>query len=204
MTRISITLFALLAGIVSMAQDWSAAVAKVNGDKNFSSASVAVLLDSIGVSVTDNGSGSFTIHKALRIQDRRGALAHRVLVYDYDPLTASAQFDKVTVYGTDGTVRNIDTATTCDYAAPARAIYWGARQIMIELGELNPGDIVDYTINKKGFTYALLADIPADDDERFVPPMRGEFYDIVPFWVDYPTVKKVYSVSVPDGKPVQY
>lgn len=204
MTRISITLFALLASIVSMAQDWSAAVAKANGDKNFSSASVAVLLDSIGVSVTDNGSGSFTIHKALRIQDRRGALAHRVLVYDYDPLTASAQFDKVTVYCADGTVRNIDTATTCDYAAPARAIYWGARQIMIELGELNPGDIVDYTINKKGFTYALLADIPADDDERFVPPMRGEFYDIVPFWVDYPTVKKVYSVSVPDGKPVQY
>ena len=55
-----------------------------------------------------------------------------------------------------------------------------------------------------GFTYALLADLPADDEERFVPPMRGEFYDIVPFWVDYPTVNKIYSVSVPENKPVQY
>ena len=204
MKKISTALLVLLTSIATMAQDWSAAAAKADGDKNFSSASVAVLLDSTGVSVTDNGSGSFTIHKTLRIQDRRGALAHRVLVYDYDPLTASAKFGKVTVCSADGTVRDIDPSTACDYAAPARAIYWGARQIMIELGELNPGDIVDYTIDKKGFTYALLADIPSDDDERFVPPMRGEFYDIVPFWVDYPTVEKIYSVSVPENKPVQY
>ena len=204
MKKISLFVLALLATLAGTAQSWTAAVEKADADKNFSSAAVAVLLDSTGVSVTDNGSGSFTIHKVMRIQNERGALSHRVLVYDYDPLTASARFDNVTIYGSDGSVRQIDPSTTCDYAAPARAIYWGARQIMIELGALQPGDIVDYTIAKKGFTYALLADIPSDDDERFVPPMRGEFYDIVPFWVDYPTVKKVYSVSVPDNKPVQY
>ena len=204
MKRTTFFVIALLATITIVAQDWSAVAKKAANDKNFASAAVAVLLDSTGVSVTDNGSGSFTIHKVLRIQNKRGALAHRVLVYDYDPLTAAAHFDKVTVYCNDGSVRNIDTATACDYAAPARAIYWGARQIMIELGELQPGDVIDYTIAKKGFTYALLADIPSDDDERFVPPMRGEFYDIVPFWVDYPTVEKIYSVSVPGNKPVQY
>ena len=204
MKKISLFVLVLLATLAGTAQSWTVAVEKADADKNFSSAAVAVLLDSTGVSVTDNGSGSFTIHKVMRIQNERGALSHRVLVYDYDPLTASARFDNVTIYGSDGSVRQIDPSTTCDYAAPARAIYWGARQIMIELGALQPGDIVDYTIAKKGFTYALLADIPSDDDERFVPPMRGEFYDIVPFWVDYPTVKKVYSVSVPDNKPVQY
>ena len=204
MKKITLFFFALLTALAGTAQSWTAAVEKANADKKFTSAPVAVLLDSIGVNVTDNGSGSFTIHKVLRIQNERGALSHRVLVYDYDPLTASAHFDNVTIYGSDGSVRQIDPSTTCDYAAPARAIYWGARQIMIELGALQPGDVVDYTIAKKGFTYALLADIPSDDDERFVPPMRGEFYDIVPFWVDYPTVKKVYSVSVPDNKPVQY
>ena len=204
MKRLTIFTLALMAAITIVAQDWSAAAKKAASDKNFTSAAVAVLLDSTGVNVTDNGSGSFTIHKVLRIQDKRGALAHRVLIYDYDPLTASARFDKVTIYGNDGSVRDIDTSTTCDYAAPARAIYWGARQIMIELGALQPGDIIDYTIAKKGFTYALLADLPTDDDERFVPPMRGEFYDIVPFWVDYPTVEKIYSVSVPANKPVQY
>lgn len=204
MKKITFFVFALLVAVAGAAQSWTAAAEKAKADKNFSSAPVAVLLDSTGVSVTDNGSGSFTIHKVLRIQNNSGALSHRVLVYDYDPLTASARFDKVTVYGSDGSVRQVDPATTCDYAAPARAIYWGARQIMIELGALQPGDVVDYTIAKKGFTYALLSGLAADDDERFVPPMRGEFYDIVPFWVDYPTVEKVYSVSVPENKPVQY
>ena len=204
MKKITFFVFALLVAVAGAAQSWTAAAEKAKADKNFSSAPVAVLLDSTGVSVTDNGSGSFTIHKVLRIQNNSGALSHRVLVYDYDPLTASARFDKVTVYGSDGSVRQVDPATTCDYAAPARAIYWGARQIMIELGVLQPGDVVDYTIAKKGFTYALLSGLAADDDERFVPPMRGEFYDIVPFWVDYPTVEKVYSVSVPENKPVQY
>lgn len=205
MKRTAILLFALLTAFAASAQGaWSSAVEKVKGDKAFSAAAAAVLLDSVGVSVTDNGSGSFTIHKVIRIQNNSGALAHRVIVYDYDPLTASARFDKVTIYGSGGSVREVDASSACDYAAPARAIYWGARQIMIELGALQPGDIIDYTIAKKGFTYALLADLPADDEERFVPPMRGEFYDIVPFWVDYPTVNKIYSVSVPENKPVQY
>lgn len=61
---------------------------------------------------------------------------------------------------------------TCDYAAPARAIYWGARQIMIELGSLEPGDTVSYEISKKGFTYALLAG-GEDDDTRFIPAHAG-------------------------------
>lgn len=205
MKRTAILLFAFLTAFAASAQGaWSSAVEKVKGDKAFSAAAAAVLLDSVGVSVTDNGSGSFTIHKVIRIQNNSGALAHRVIVYDYDPLTASARFDKVIIYGSDGSVREVDASSACDYAAPARAIYWGARQIMIELGALQPGDIIDYTIAKKGFTYALLADLPADDEERFVPPMRGEFYDIVPFWVDYPTVNKIYSVSVPENKPVQY
>ena len=204
MIRIALFILTLLTVGGALAQDWSKTINKIKENKDFSSAAVTVLLDSVGVCVTENGSGSFTIRKVIHVQNRKGALAHRVLVYDYDPLTAEARFDKVTVYCADGSVRNVDVATTYDYAAPARAIYWGARQIMIELGVLNPGDIVDYTIAKKGFTYALLSESLNADEERFVPPMRGEFYDIVPFWVDYPTVNKIYTLNVPENKPVQY
>ena len=134
MARITIFVYALMVCIATMAQSvWSDAIDKVKGDKAFTSAAATVLLDSVGVNVSDNGSGSFTIHKVVRVQNNSGALAHRVIIYDYDPLTAAAQFDKVTVYGSDGSVREIDRATACDYAAPARAIYWGARQIMIEI-----------------------------------------------------------------------
>ena len=55
---------------------------------------------------------------------------------------------------------------------------------------------MEYEIAKKGFTYALLT--AGDDDERFIPPMRGQFYDIAsPSGLPAPTVRKVYRVSMP-------
>lgn len=173
------------------------------------------LLDSTNVTVKDNGSGTFAIRKIIKIQSPAGALRNRIIKYDYDPLTAHAAFKNVTVYKANGDVFPVDVTQTCDYAAPARAIYWGARQIMIELGRLEPGDIIDYEITKKGFTYALLAGGSEasgalvlsgtnGDEDRFIPPMRGQFYDIVPFWSSDPTVKKVYQVALPKDKKVQY
>ena len=74
---------------------------------------------------------------------------------------------------------------------------------MLELGRLEAGDVVEYEISKKGFTYALLTGTE-DDESRFVPPMRGQFYDIVPFWVSEPTVRKVYKLSIPMEKEIQF
>lgn len=84
------------------------------------------------------------------MQNRSGALANRVLKYDYDPLTAFAEFHRVNIYKANGEVRPVDVGKTLDYTAPARMIYWGARQIMLELGRLDPGDIIEYEIHKKG------------------------------------------------------
>jgi len=73
---------------------------------------------------------------------------------------------------------------------------------MIELGRLEKGDAFEVFLFKKGFTYALLeAD---NDDEKYIPPMRGHFYDIVPFWSSVPTLSKVYQVSIPNTKKVNY
>lgn len=161
------------------------------------------LLDSTSVTVQSTGSGSFAVCKAVKILNTKGALAHRVLKYDYDPLTAHAEFKFVTVHKANGDVVNLDVKRQQDYVAPARAIYWGARQIMIEIGRLDVGDMIEYQINKKGFTYALLSGTE-DDESRFIPPMRGQFYDIVPFWVTQPTIKKVYKVSLPMEKEIQF
>ena len=161
------------------------------------------LLDSTSVTVQPTGSGSFAVCKTVQVMNTKGALANRVLRYDYDPLTAHANFKFVTIYKANGDVVKLDVSKQQDYAAPARAIYWGARQIQIELGRLQPGDIIDYQVDKKGFTYALLA-ANGDEDSRFIPPMRGHFYDIVPFWADQPTIRKVYKVSVPMEKDIQF
>jgi len=43
-----------------------------------------------------------------------------------------------------------------------------------------------------------------NDESRFIPPMRGQFYDIVPFWTTEPTVRKVYKVNIPMEKEMQF
>lgn len=97
------------------------------------------LLDSTAVTVQPTGSGSFTVCKIVKVMNTRGAVANRILKYDYDPLTAHAEFHRVTIYKANGDVINLDITQQQDYAAPARAIYWGARQIMMEIGRLGSG-----------------------------------------------------------------
>lgn len=212
--------FAFCSAGFAYGQTWKAEVAKAVSP-DFKNYPAVTLLDCTHVTVQETGQGTFTITKAVRINSQKGAVANRILKYDYDPLTAKAVFKKVTVYHADGTTEQINTRTY-DYAAPARAIYWGARQIMLEIGALKPGDVIEYQIEKKGFTYALLGNTAgsggmtagtngslnngADDEEsRFIPPMRGEFYDIVPFWATTePILQKIYQVTLPKEKPLQY
>lgn len=170
----------------------------------FDIADCVTLLDSTAVSVQESGSGSFAIYKKFKVQTLQGGVANHVIKYDYDPLTAFAEFKQATIYRAGGDIVNIDVTQACDYAAPARAIYWGARQIMLELGRLYPGDVVEYEIAKKGFTYALLAGAESEDESRFIPPMRGQFYDIVPFWVSELTLRKVYKLTIPKEKEIQF
>ena len=203
MNKIFLSVLLLLPALFPVqGQSWRALQQQAQKRGELASARQIILLDSTAVSVAPSGTGTFTINKVILVQNRSGALANRVLKYDYDPLTAFAEFHRVNIYKANGEVRPVDVGKTLDYTAPARMIYWGARQIMLELGRLDPGDIIEYEIHKKGFTYALLTDQP--DEERFVPPMRGQFYDIVPFWCDDPTMRKVYSVTLPREKEMQF
>ncbi len=203
-TFITFAAFLLYGVTTTQAQSWKIYEQAAQGEA-YTRYDCVNLLDSTNVSVQSSGQGSFTICRIIKIQTEEGALQQRVLKYDYDPLTAAASFKRVIIHHTDGTKTAVDVSRTLDYAAPARAIYWGARQIMLELGQLRPGDIINYEIVKKGFTYALLTNVPStEDDGRFVPPMRGQFYDIVPFWSNVPTVHKVYRVSLPKEKDLQF
>jgi hypothetical protein len=192
----------LFASALAYSQSWKPYEEAAKGEA-YAKYDCVALLDSTLVSVQPTGQGSFAVCKVIKVQTPKGAVANRVIKYDYDPLTAHAEFKRVTVHHADGHMEELDVKKTCDYAAPARAIYWGARQIMIEVGALQPGDVIDYEIAKKGFTYALLG-AGEEDESRFIPPMRGQFYDIVPFWSSAPTVRKVYKVNIPMEKEMQF
>jgi len=169
--------------------------------KEYPGSDFLVLFDSTEVDVQETGLSYFYTHQLFKILTPQGAIDKRNIEYGYDPLSAYVEFQMVKVYRKDGSVDVIDVANVLDYPAPARAIYWGAREQMVEVGRLEPGDAVEVKLFKKGFTYALLMQ---DDEERYIPPMRGHFYDIVPFWSSQPILEKTYITRIPSDKAVQY
>lgn len=161
-----------------------------------------ILFDSTIVKMEESGLSHVVNHRRIRANDFAGCRDLSCVKVDYEPLSSYVEFTTAVVRRASGRVDTLSTEAY-DYVAPARLIYWGASQKMIEVGHLDPGDEVEYSTYRKGFTYALLRD-GSSSDERFVPPMRGHFYDIVPFWSDDPVEEKVYRVSVLPSKNLKF
>ncbi|MFC2082375.1 DUF3857 domain-containing transglutaminase family protein, partial [Bacteroidota bacterium] len=159
------------------------------------------IYDSTNVDVKESGLSYVFIHELTKILTLDGAKAHRLVTFNYDPLSADIEIRSAKIYRKDGSVEILSPDKFYDYPAPARAIYWGARDKAVDFGRLEPGDAIETVIFRKGFTYALLLD---EDDNKFIPPMKGHFYDIIEFWSSVPIIEKVYSVAMPMDKPLQY
>jgi len=125
----------------------------------------------------------------------------RTVRFNYDTLSAYIEIKSATIYKKDGRIIPISLDEVCDYPQPARMIYWGMREKMVPFGRLEVGDAVSVQLFRKGFTYALLYD---EAEQRYIPPMKGHFYDIVPFWSYHPVKEKYYEVQMPADKPLQY
>lgn len=159
-----------------------------------------VVFDSMQVQVMESGLTYVTVHTLTKVLDSKGALDLNVVKFGYDPQSAFVEIRKVVIHRADGTREPVDVSRTLDYPAPARAIYWGAREKMLGTGRLEPGDALEVEMFRKGFTYALLQ----DEDDRYIPPMKGHYYDIVEFFGPHPVIEKVYRVSVPKTKTLQF
>jgi hypothetical protein len=198
-----LVIFALLPLLVQAGPDEIRLALHKAATKEYPSDKVLVVFDSTRVDVEPSGLSKVYMHQLFKILNAKGALDKRVITIGYDPLSAYVEIREVNIYRKNGDVIPIDISRVLDYPAPARAIYWGAREKMIDVGRLETGDAVEVQLFRKGFTYALLQDATGDDD-RYIPPMRGQFYDIVPFWSSDPVIEKVYTVNVPKDKPVQF
>lgn len=180
--------------------DYRQLISNSGSAKDFPGANVLMVFDSISVDVKESGLSYTTTHKLVKILTKTGALNWTVIKTDYDPLSAFMQIKEATIYRKSGEIIRLDTSKILDYPAPAGTILWGAREKMLEVGRLEPGDAVEIVLFFKGFTYALLT----DEDERYIPPMKGHFYDIVPFWTSDAVKEKVYKITLPADKPLQY
>jgi len=159
-----------------------------------------IIFDSTNVEMMESGLSHYHIHKLTKILTTKGAKNNAIVKYPYDPLSAYVEFRAVNIYRKDGKVEKLDIKETMDYVAPARAIYWGASEKMMEIGKLEVGDVIEVEIYKKGYTYALLK----DDDDKYIPPMRGHYYDIIEFWSRAPVLQKVYHLKIPKEKELKY
>ncbi len=199
----SITIITVCVSGYSAAQDPNIERLRTAGDAAaFPGADVAVVYDSTDVDVQPTGLSYVTMHKLVKILTVAGALENRAVVYGYDPLSAAVDVRLVRIYRAGGSVETLPSDRIHDYPAPARAIYWGAREKAVDIGRLEPGDAIETIAFRKGFTYALLAD-PGEDD-KFIPPMKGHYYDIVEFWSSVPVKEKVYRLFLPETMKLQY
>lgn len=194
--------FALLTNAaILLSQDINSELIKNSGSsENYPGSNILILYDSTISDVRESGLSYVTMHKLTKILTNEGAKSNRNVVFGYDPLSADIEIKFARIYRKSGRIEIIDSSRFYDYPAPARMIYWGAREKTIDFGRLEPGDAIEIIVFRKGFTYALLA----DDDDRFIPPMRGHFYDIVDFWSSVPVIEKVYKVLMPPTKNLQY
>jgi len=198
--KLLILLILLLSGGVH-AQNIPVLIQKAGDANTYPNHDLLVIFDSTDVDMQETGLTYVISHTLSKVLTGHGAIDLSVVKYGYDPLSAYVEIRKATIYKTDGRVIEADITKTMDYPAPARAIYWGAREKMLEIGRLDPGDAVEVTMFRKGFTYALLA---SDEDDKYIPPMKGQFYDIVEFFGTNPIKNKTYRVTVPADKPLQY
>jgi hypothetical protein len=196
----------LLCLTVSAQNDpYRALIDEAGGDGIYKDADLAVVFDSTDVLVENTGLSHVTSHRLLKVLTWKGARRLNSLRFDYDPASNVLEPRLVAVHRSGGSMEAVDTAAMIDAPQPQSMIYWGVRMKILDLPRLNIGDAVEVITYKKGFQIAYLEDeLPQGDDERYIPPMRGHFYDVIHFQGDEPLREKVYRMKISREIPAQF
>jgi transglutaminase-like putative cysteine protease len=193
------------------AQSWNispeelrATLTRAGGADSFPLADGVVVFDRRDVEVEASGLSRTVQHTLRKAITAAGARELAIELLPYDPLSANVEVLRCRVFPAGGGVREVDPTTVLDGPDAQFMIYWNSRHKTVPFGRLEPGDAVELVTRRVGFTYALLDDDRAAGESRFVPPMKGHFYDIVPFWSSWPVVEQRYRVRIPVDKNLQY
>jgi transglutaminase-like putative cysteine protease len=203
MKKIFLVSILILFTIISLVgqEDLPGLIAEAGEASDFPDASHLMVFDRTRVKVMDSGLSHVSKEALYKVLTARGALELKSLVFGYDPQSAYVEVKGAKIIKKCGKVIDIPLTGVKDYPAPARGIYWGAREKLLPVGRLEPGEGLWVKTYQKGFTYALLFQ---EDDEKYIPPMKGHFYDIVHFYSHIPISTKSYELSIPSDKKFQY
>ena len=179
----------------------AAIVKKAPGSRKYPRLSVLNVLDRTTKTVHTDGSSVARRVTVRKILKEAGARSLSVLTWRYDPFTSRLKVLRVRVWrklGGKMVPRVLPVAGAKDLPAPAGIIFWGFRVVSLAVPDLEVGDSVEVVTNKAGYRIAYL------QQGRFVPPMKGHFYDIVMFQGYQPILEIAYTLKVPRNKPIRY
>jgi len=146
-------------------------------------------------------------YELTKVLTPEGCRDRSVLTWHYDPQSSHVEVREVNIVR-EGELIPVDVSVVNDLPAPQAAIYWNDRIKTLQLPRLRVNDGIEVKTFRKGFTYALLAQggsgasgsSEAPDDDRYIPPMPGEYFDIVLFSGDAPILEKRYVLRLPADK----
>lgn len=179
------------------------------GDADKYNANAVIVLDATDVSVRDNGIGVAQRHNVVKILRDAAIRSQAVQTFTYDPQTNRLDLIAVRVHRADGTVEEVPIDTAIDQPQPSHMLYWGSRQMLVQVPRLEVGDAVETITKLTGFNVAYLADSETLTElnavgEPLNPPVAGHWHDEAQFWSSLPIIEKRYTVRVPKDKPLQY
>jgi transglutaminase-like putative cysteine protease len=163
-------------------------------------AAYIIVYDSLTNRISDPGVSYITGYMLYKVLTDEGARELSVLNWRYEPLTNYIDIIEVNIIRGDSVIP-VSAGSTIDIPSPQSGIYWNDRLKMIQLPRLHIGDGIEIETYKKGYSYALLNNGKNEaDDEKYIPPMPGEYFDIVVFEATAPIVRKKYVLQMPSDK----
>ena len=184
--------------------DIAAMIAGADGD--YDGADYVVVHETTDVDVADNGLGTNTHTRVIKILTDAGIRSQSTQRWRYDPLTNDLKLKAVRIHRNDGKVDDVDLRQAIEQPSPAGIIFWGEQQLVLNIPGLEIGDSVEATHVKSGFNTAYLAGGASGrgGGRSLEPPMPGHWYDVVRWQESVPILKKRYTVRIPKDKPLQY
>ncbi len=168
--------------------------------ERYPQADAVVVSDRTFVEVEESGLSHVFRDRLVKILTDKGAAEFSALRFDYDPASSYAEIRRVLVHRRGEGMEVVPESQVLDLPQPQSAIYWGPRMKLVAVPRLHAGDAIELTTYSKGFVIAYLG---GPDDEKYIPPMRGHYYDSVLFQEDLPIVDKHYTVRLPRDKPIR-
>ncbi len=177
-------------------------ISQAGSAEDFDSAAHVIVYDSLLNKVNELGISYIESYMLRKVLTEEGCRNLSVLTEGYEPLSSHVEIREVNIIRGDSAIP-VPIDAVLDLPAPQSGIYWGDRIKMLQLPRLYVGDGIEVKKFRKGYSYALLDETSVTpDDERYVPPMPGEYFDIVIFESEEPIIRKKYVLQVPVSKRI--